>query len=370
MWLLYFSLVILILLSLRYKSSKIIKILFVIFMGLMFTFVYDNADTELYRSQYYASKFFDWTDTEPLWMILQVFGMKLKLSFEMFRCIVFLTAISLVFSRIEKFVVEKNIILIIYCIYPFLIDMAQMRNFLAMSILVVAIPYLSDRSVKSLIKFIALIIVATLIHNVFIFYIVLSFLWLIDINLKYFAYIELIAGGVILLFKNKIPQLVLYFFKNYHNGAFALKYIHTSGVSFTMGIFLAFYYAMLFIGALYVDYMLKSVRDNKSSVYDKKTLAIMNTYNKSIAILTLTFILTLFSTDFLRISRNLIFVEYGLMLEMSRHSSSLITRTLIRFLLLLAAIMACSVFIYYSYADTVFYPAFTNNHFFEWFNFY
>lgn len=368
MWLMYSLIVIMFFLSLLRKSSKYVNYAFIILMGLMFVFVYENADTELYRLQYYASTKFDWTDTEPLWMILQTLGVKLKLSFEMFRCCVFGVSIYLVFKRINQFASERNLVLVLYLVYPFLIDMSQMRNFLAMSILVYAIPFLAEKTEKSLLKYIALILISTLIHNVFVFYIVLVFLWFWDVNLKVFSYILLISAGVILYFKDRIPSLVMYFFKNYHNGGFALKYVNTSGVSTTMGMFLAFYYLMLFLSGLYVNYVLNERRIKE--LFSEEKLLVMNIYNKSIVILTLTVILTLFSTDFLRISRNMMFIQYALMLEVTKYNTKAISKVFYRFLMLVIVIMATAVFIYYSYPDTVFYPGLENNRFFEWFNFY
>ena len=350
-----------IILSLYDKTDVWLFRVSLILLTIMFAFTYNNADYDNYLIEYIRSEKMDWRDSEPVWILLMHIFSKLQLPFSVFRAAIFMCAIALINSTISKICNQINFLLLLYFIYPFIIDVTQIRNFFAMSILVFALKYLAAKSRTSIIKFILCIIIATMIHNIFIVYLIL-------IPVKLFSFrkavlIFIVAFTVMIVLFNRLPYLVLSFFGNYHQGsAHVEKYVVKSLVSPTMIIALGLFYIVFVLGAFWANNQyINAVKHNKCS---EEMFGEIQFYLKCIVLISLSFFLNVYSMDFSRVFRNIIIIDYAVVLSAISYSPKRF-RHLFYSLLIVIVLYSGLLFEFYPYAETVVYPLFNNNYIFD-----
>lgn len=108
--------------------------------------------------------------TDYIYMILMFLLAKLNLSYNLFLGVFTLVAILLIYSTLSKITKNHNLVLLLYMIFPFFYDVIQFRFFFAYSIVIFALKYIIFEEQKSYIKYILLIILASLIHNTVLFF--------------------------------------------------------------------------------------------------------------------------------------------------------------------------------------------------------
>lgn len=81
--------------------------------------------------------------------------------------------LCLLIQVIQRYVSGVNYVVLLYVIFSFCIDAAQLRFMLAMAIILYSLKFLEDNNKKNFIKFIVMVILATSIHNSMLFFIFL-----------------------------------------------------------------------------------------------------------------------------------------------------------------------------------------------------
>lgn len=345
------------------KKGKSVFVIGVIFLTILFSFTIDNADYINYLKEYTEAATMNWNDTEPIWILLMHIGNVLGLSFAFFRALLFIMSIILMFSTVSKITDQINMVLLLYTIYPFIIDSTQIRNFFAMALLIYALQFLASCKKNNILKYILLVIGASLVHNIFIVYIVLVVVKFLDFK-KSIMFTSILFLVVLILFK-LLPNIVLLYFSDYHNGAaHADKYVIKNLVSILMIIALALFYFMVVLGAIWANKQFTNIQASKELSNEK--IEFMQTLLKCILLISISFLLNIYSMDFSRVLRNMVVVEYAIVIsaiDKLREKTKIYLRIMIGI-----SIYACWVFIYYPYSETVFLPIF-NNYFFNYLNF-
>lgn len=160
------------------KRSRFIYIILFIFLWSIMAFTYGNADEDIYISRYQYPEIWE-NQTEFLYMMIIKFSLFLGLSYQSFKSLIVLVQLCLISSTILKFSKCPNIVILLYSIFPFVVDVAQMRNALATSIMIFSLQFLMNTDKnnrlflsKNEIKFIICIIIASFIHTA-------SIIWLL-----------------------------------------------------------------------------------------------------------------------------------------------------------------------------------------------
>lgn len=178
---LIFLYILFIVLCLLFSRSKIVFFGGLIFLWLILAGTSGNADEPVYLSRYVSPQLWQ-GQTEVLYGMFMSFCRQLGLDFLGFKMINATLQLVLLAVPIYRRAKYPNIILALYSIFPFAMDVTQLRNALATSVMIFSLDYLLrdiDRvdvraHILSLndIKFIVGIIVATGIHTA-------SFFWLL-----------------------------------------------------------------------------------------------------------------------------------------------------------------------------------------------
>jgi len=159
-------------------------------MTILFSLNTNNSDYNNYLAIFAACvQDVNSTNAGPAYRYLCNFSGKIGLNYNQMLLFIVFVCLILIITTIKKHTKNWNFVLVLYIIFPFFIDVVQVRNFIAMSIIVFSFNYLLSLKRGGNIKFVICVIIATLFHSVAIIYMVfllakiLSKKWLIFISL-------------------------------------------------------------------------------------------------------------------------------------------------------------------------------------------
>ena len=112
---------------------------------------------------------------EPLYAFCGVLFYKLGLSFYQYRIFIF-TIVFLMFKKVVLDYAKKTIfVLMCFAIFPFLLFCVQMRNAVGIVLIMYGIRFLKDNTKESNAKYIIWVIIASMFHEMCLFYLALVF---------------------------------------------------------------------------------------------------------------------------------------------------------------------------------------------------
>lgn len=187
----YIISLILILLALVKKNSKIVFYMIFVLLIILLGGNTDNPDRFSYMNTYtsIANGMFV-AGYEFGFQMLCKIGSLLGLTYDQFLFIIAFIGVGLIVRTIKLYTSNISYVLALYFIYPFVWDVVQIRNFLAMSIIVFGSKYIISYK-KEYFKYIICVLIASTIHSSSIIY--LSALLIVIKNTKK------LFGGVTLL---------------------------------------------------------------------------------------------------------------------------------------------------------------------------
>lgn len=200
---------ILIMLAIIKKNSKATLIL--LFMYIIFLYVGGNANNQdriIYlNNYYYIADGLPGMQFEFGFQALCKFGSFFGLPYNFFLAIIMIVGLLLIVDTIRLYTSNIAFVLALYFIYPFIWDTVQIRNFLAMSIIVFGLRFILSEK-KEYLKFSFFVLMAASIHVTAIFY--FSFLITAFIkDTKKLLQIVLFITGTSIIFSPYLAKLLL-----------------------------------------------------------------------------------------------------------------------------------------------------------------
>ena len=164
------------------RKSYILYFVCIVFLWLIASFTTGNADEQIYQSRY--DEYQLWEDnTEYLYMALIKTCNALGLTYQAFKCVSAFIVLTLISCTILRFAACPILTLLLYAVYPFPIDVAQMRNCLATSVFIFGMGFLLDDVqngdnqgrflTKNDILYCLCIFIATMVHTAAFFWIII-----------------------------------------------------------------------------------------------------------------------------------------------------------------------------------------------------
>lgn len=252
------------------------------------------------------------------WLLLCIIGNKYQLSYVAFKSILYLITCGLVYQTIGKIVAdskEKNLVFVIYLIFPGLLDLIQIRFFLASTIILYnLVVFLKKQNIKNGIKYVIATAIAFTIHSSSIFCLVFLFIPLLKyMKLKTIFITVCIASFGFIIVSPAIKDVLIAVLPDYQadriNSYFSSGHIKL--------IALVIYSSLFFLQYLlsYIMY-----RSNVLDDEDKKLMrdvCILNT------LLLLSIPLVYISSDFLRLQRPYLLLNTALIIKNYKSSKSI-----------------------------------------------
>jgi hypothetical protein len=359
------------------KKNKYVYYILLIFLWILSSFNIEIADKSNYYYDYLIASYnYGFTNTEFGFQILCKFANYLGISFQVFLGIYFFIGLLLISKTILKFTRNSGYVLGLYFIYPFIIDVAQIRNFMAMSITIYAIPYLASNKKKDFVKYLILQILAISFHYSAVFY--LSFLLIKKFNIK--QIIKIVTTITVLgsIFNALLPTYIVNIFP------FLEQKMHRytqSGVSIYTKIGMLTY---LSVGMILVYIAWRSLhqnnkrlktlemtnmenKDKKMELYDKFPLGVADVILKVNIIMFIIYPFLFYAYEYIRVYRNILILNYILFANViSFRKKTLLKDFVYRIAILFFVTASFWYFIYYQFSNTVFFPLFQNNYFFSY----
>jgi len=299
------------------REVRLLSIFFLLFLIVIFCGNNENPDYVGYKFKYDSIKNHNATDfifSDPYigFNILQFISHAIGLNYQEFLFIVALLGYALIIDTLHYFHANMSYVLLLYLFYPFFYDVIQIKNFLAMSIVIYSIRYLLDNTKLATLKYVVLIIVASLFHIVSVSYLlllltklkkkiplyILAFLSSISIAILIrFRLIDLLSVASI-LFEDLLPQGKLVYF----NPGINYGFIVMTGIMVYCIVILQF-----------ISQKLGSVPTNANGISMQKSLQynlviLMRDCNSLLFIML--FPMSFVNPSFLRIFRNFFILDY------------------------------------------------------------
>lgn len=158
------------------RHCRLFSVFLIAILWLLVWGATDNADYRNYEIKY---EMISESDYVIEFNVFSEFGFAslmriaslMSLNYSGFLFIVSFLALLLIDSTVVRYCKNTNYVYLLYFLFPFFLNAVQIRNFLAMSLLVFSIRYIVDDYRLKKIRFLVLILFASLIHISFVAYI-------------------------------------------------------------------------------------------------------------------------------------------------------------------------------------------------------
>jgi hypothetical protein len=193
------------------RSNKIVFYSTILFMILLFGGIYNCADNEAYQALFdyaRAHGFHVYASTEVGFSFLVFIVGKFGLSYKIFRTLIPLIGLFLIQKTVFDFTKKYSLVFLLYFVYPFMLDVIQIQNFLAGSIVVYSIRFLTLDIKNGDLKYFIGILIAVSIHYMAVFF--LPFVFIKKYSIRELVRVILIFVPVICIITSTqlIPNLV------------------------------------------------------------------------------------------------------------------------------------------------------------------
>ena len=187
-------------LDLFLQDRKELTVINFALMWVMMGWSFGNADYENYLSRY-EQGFLD--PLEFLYSAFQGLARGIGLNYQGFLIIMSLLFLGIRFFVILKMTARPNLVLGLWLVFPFLMDIVQLRQFYAMSLVLLGVYFLFARERYPAVKYLICVGTAFFIQNSAIFYVLLLIPWLLrdkGIGKRFEAFFAALTGVLFLLF--------------------------------------------------------------------------------------------------------------------------------------------------------------------------
>lgn len=352
------------------KNSKAIFFLFFLFMWIMFAWSFGNADYFAYLSSYNNLSFFNnLAEATKGLEILFTFFNSLGLTYQGFLVIISLICLTIISSSVCKYSSYGGFIFLLYFIYPYLLDIVQIKNFIVTALIVFGVRYLISEKRGSSIRFILIICLATLIHY-------MAIIFLLLLLVKYFSSKKIILITMVLSLLIIITYKTNLFFIIASKVA-PISWITTRlyqgvGDGFVSQILRVVTILFIFGGFIILKKkVIRCINKNEQNTMVNKNCLVNNSakfkfidiVSKINILVLITIPLLMFSNEFYRIQQDILILNYTVFsLGFNKSNENKRERAIMVFKMIVYSFILLYIMVLRNNnLFTVFYPAFKNN---------
>jgi hypothetical protein len=190
------------------KTPRITTIVLLAFLWIMMAANIDNPDYDNYYLGYQNLQ--TYAGSEWGYYVLAKVCTAVGMSYNQFKFILSAIGLLLIHSTVIKYLKNHIIFYIIYFICPFMMDVTQLKNFIAMSFLIYAIPFLTEETIKGKMKYAIFVTLGAAFQITAFIYLPIMFLGKVDKNkmTKIVLTIAAIASIIIGLNRGLVVNLI------------------------------------------------------------------------------------------------------------------------------------------------------------------
>jgi len=247
---------------------------------------------------------------EPGFIIMMKLSSLLGLNYRGFLILISLCCYLLINSTIKLYCNSYSYVYLLYFIYPYLIDVIQIRNFIVMSILIYSVRYLVNDGLNGKIKYIVLLFIAATIHRISIVYLPLILIRSEKQNtfIYYLAICSILFSILFLLNDKEIPILTSYIESYIGHDKYLLYFKMKTNLGWILFCYLQIssFVMILFSKILYQRYIITLFE----SKYNDITNKFINLMHYANLLLFIYMPLLILNVNFTRIIRNILLLNY------------------------------------------------------------
>lgn len=348
----------------KYRISFIFLFLF---MWVLFGWNNGNSDYDNYQNFYnIIGQYGGDSGVEAGFEFICRVANKIGLNYNEFLAIYSFIGLSMIVSTVRKYANNTTGVMCLYFIYPFMLDIVQIRNFMSMCIIIFAIRYLVDNNRKGYIKYCICVLIASTIHITAIFYMLFLITKIKSYKKLVFVTFAITISG--LLFQTIIPMIVYKFLNNQRydlyllsNTSFYAKVLFI--LYFLVNTFLI-YYAYMTIMNFNKTEPLKEIDNLK-----RNKIAFTEVVMKINILVIVSYAFIYIDVDFVRLYRNILPINYILfsMIKSNIKITKSVNKLVYNCCCIAFVALSSWAFIFLTTYDSVVYPIFNNNNFFNYF---
>lgn len=257
----------------------------------------DNADYQNYNAIYdFIKNNGSYSAVESGFEIICILFIKLGFDYQNFLVVYSFIGLLLVQSTVRKLTKNHNVVWLLYFVFPFLLDVVQIRNFMSMSIIVFAIRFLLEKKHLNIFKFIVLVLLASTFHVSSLFYLLLL---LTKFSSKTIAYLTIVISLIIQLVLKTNSAILMYFLN--------INKLETYLSSSTSFIGVLFFLIYLIINLIFLILVQKAATNFQ---LEKNKIKVINLILKINIIMLISYNFLIYDADFIRLQRNLLILNY------------------------------------------------------------
>ncbi|MGM0138628.1 hypothetical protein IGI65_001071 [Enterococcus sp. DIV0755b] len=287
---------IIIFLNLFFSKSKFTFFLLNFYLFILMAFNNSIADRVTYKAIYVYPE--NYIDIDIGFQLLVKLSKLVGLNFQSFINLIFIISLLLI-ARIVLLLSDRpGIVSVLYCIYPFFNDAAQIRSFLGMALMISGVYYLFFAEKSDKLKFFLFLILAGSVHYTFFLFVFLLFLRNTEDILKVFKMILVSIATMLLLFPIILTVIRKFF------PPIWVRISHyfdlSTSINTKIGVFMIFITTFMLV----VFYMNKNIYTGDSNIYASKQYLNLNLFLFAL------FPLVFYSIEFLRLYRSMLIFNY------------------------------------------------------------
>ena len=151
---------------LRKEKNKEIKMLLFLLLFILALIIAcgNNSNPDYSEYEYRYLNLVQGNHTGFLLFIFEVIFKNIGFSFQLFRTLELFLALLLISSTIKFYTKNALFPFLLFLIYPFLLDVVQVGNFLSYSIILFALRFLEQKTFKGAVKYIVFVLIASQFH--------------------------------------------------------------------------------------------------------------------------------------------------------------------------------------------------------------
>ncbi|MGE4287707.1 MAG: EpsG family protein [Salinivirgaceae bacterium] len=358
----YFIVVIVGLLPLVFSKKRSIFFVVLFFLCLLATFNFDNPDRANYFDSFNRAAdgwaFYGLAEVGQQF-IYQIFN-RLGFGFNVFLGIYYFIAFALIARFILRYTDNPGYVLVLYFIYPYFMDVVQLRTLMTTAIVINAIPYLSIKSKAAALKYLLLICLAGTIHYSVLFFLLLLFFRKISVRKLIIASVFIVIISV--FFNDIILQWLMDSFPFLERKLLRYTRIFQTSIYTKVGL-LIYFSAGLFL--VYMALLKFKNRGLKKYVDKdgKMSLDFVEVILKANILIFFLFPFLMFALEFIRLYRPILILNYVLFSNVIFVFRKSLTKDIFdQILIFLFVVLTFGYFVLLQFSDTVLFSFFEYNY--------
>lgn len=184
--------------------GKFFTAILLVFMWVLFWGNNENPDYLNYKTLYDMVSYsgVGYSTSQIGFVLIMKFALLLGFEYHHFLMLISFVGMYLIYDTVKRYSNKPQLVFLLYFIHPFLLDVVQIKHFLAMSIVVYSFRYLEQEGISHSIRYVIGVFVAFSIHAISIVFLPIIFIKKVKINKLYKMVILVLLIGIPLVYTN------------------------------------------------------------------------------------------------------------------------------------------------------------------------